>query len=309
MKGYIYIITNLITNKQYVGQTINTIQKRFRAHISDAKNKTDNMYIHKSMNKYGIENFKVEEITCVDLDNEFDLIDKLNYLEKFYISFYNTLSPNGYNLTKGGTDGCESDKIKVDEYDLDLNFIKTHDSMIDAARSRGASTSTAIGKCCIGKSKFAFQRIWRYHNDSLYKYELPNKRVASREYKLTPVDKYSKSGKFIESFVSIVDANKSMGLKNNSSHISECCMGNLISAYGYVWRFSGDPFDIYNKKDKRYVICEKYDLDNNFIERFNSIKEAALSIGDNISTISSNIRRCCNGGTKTAYGYKWKFIQ
>ena len=60
MKGYIYIITNLITNKQYVGQTINTIQERFRAHISDAKNKTDNMYIHKSMNKYGIENFKVE---------------------------------------------------------------------------------------------------------------------------------------------------------------------------------------------------------------------------------------------------------
>lgn len=169
MIGYIYLITNTITNKQYVGQTINTVQHKFKQHVSDAKHSNNNMYLHRSMAKYGVENFVVEEIIAVEANERSKLKEKLNYLEKYYIVLYNILSPNGYNLTKGGDAISEQVKIKVDEYDLDGNFIKMHDSLIDAARSVGSEFNTGIYKCCYGISKFAFQRIWRFHGEPFNK--------------------------------------------------------------------------------------------------------------------------------------------
>jgi hypothetical protein len=37
----------------------------------------------------------------------------MNDKEKYYISFYNTLSPNGYNLTLGGFNCKQSDETKL----------------------------------------------------------------------------------------------------------------------------------------------------------------------------------------------------
>ena len=90
MIGYIYIITNTITGKQYVGQTIQTIETRFQGHISSAKCNTDKTYLHNSMNKYGHENFKVKEITHIDCISKDILSQKLNELEIYYIKKYNT---------------------------------------------------------------------------------------------------------------------------------------------------------------------------------------------------------------------------
>lgn len=51
-------------------------------------------------------------------------------------------------------------------------------------------------------------------------------------------------------------------------------------------------------------IVEKFDLDDNFLERFNSLREAAESINKDFKNISS----CCRGKSKSAYGFKWKYI-
>lgn len=308
MIGYIYVITNLQNNMQYVGQTINTIQQRFHGHISSAKNIHDNMYLHKAMNKYGIENFDVKEITSVKTDTIEELIEELNSLEKHYIAEYNTLSPNGYNLTKGGTEGVEWIKRKVDEYDLDGNFVKTHESLIMAARSLNLTSSSAIQKCCLGRSKFAFQRIWRYHSDALDKYELPDIDIAIREYKLAPVDQYSKNGVFLNSYTSMTEAALILGLESTSSHIAECCNGKLYTAYGYVWRYKGEPFDKYSVKEKRFVGCIQYDLNGDYIATFDCIRDACISIGKDPKKCNSHITSCCKGDRKSAYGYKWEYV-
>jgi group I intron endonuclease len=91
----IYKITNKITNKIYIGQTTTPLRARINKHIRDAK-KGSKSYFHKSLIKYGIENFKIS-IICYANN-----LDELNHREKFCIRIFKSLAPSGYNLTTGG---------------------------------------------------------------------------------------------------------------------------------------------------------------------------------------------------------------
>ena len=93
---YIYLITNLINNKKYVGLTSdkNPINMWNSHRYNSVTPKT---VIQKVLNKYGFDNFKFEVI-----DESANTIDELNDLEKFYISLYDTYRGEGYNCTSGG---------------------------------------------------------------------------------------------------------------------------------------------------------------------------------------------------------------
>lgn len=96
--GAIYCYTNLINQKKYIGQSVDPRQ-RYNAHKSSAFNEKSYEYdspLHRAMRKYGFENFTYEIL------QETNDIDLLNELEIFYISYYNTLIPNGYNILEGG---------------------------------------------------------------------------------------------------------------------------------------------------------------------------------------------------------------
>lgn len=91
----IYKVTNLINNKIYIGKTVQTLSLRKNGHKSSAINHKDNSYFHKAIRKYGIENFKWEEIDYSE--SEADLNEK----EKYWILEYSKICKT-YNLTKGG---------------------------------------------------------------------------------------------------------------------------------------------------------------------------------------------------------------
>ena len=92
----IYMYTNLITGKKYVGKA-KDFNERHEGHLKGKK-----QLIDKKINEYGIENFKVEILIENVQDN-----DKLNEYEKFFIKrkkshvSYGT----GYNQTWGGDGG------------------------------------------------------------------------------------------------------------------------------------------------------------------------------------------------------------
>lgn len=94
MKKAIYKITNTITNKMYVGQSNNPTERwrqhKLRANAGEDKGKSA---IHDAMRTYGNENFTFEIIGWFEDYNE---------KEKYYIQYYNTLLPNGYNIQPGG---------------------------------------------------------------------------------------------------------------------------------------------------------------------------------------------------------------
>lgn len=90
----IYLITNLINNKKYVGQTKCVPHKRFKSHIADKKR-----ILYSAIRKYGVENFKFEVIYQT-LD-----VDHIDFLECHFIKEHNSLISGdgwGYNLESGG---------------------------------------------------------------------------------------------------------------------------------------------------------------------------------------------------------------
>lgn len=91
----IYKFTNKLNNKSYIGQSIH-VEKRFHEHLRTAK-KNPKTIFHKAINKYGIENFVFE---ILEYCNE----EELDAREIYYIEYFNTLTPNGYNIQIGGRD-------------------------------------------------------------------------------------------------------------------------------------------------------------------------------------------------------------
>ena len=93
----IYKITNTINNKVYIGLTTCTLEYRWSRHITESRNQNNKKHLYKSMRKYGVENFTIEEIDKTDDFKE------LGILERYYISYYDSKNPDkGYNLTAGG---------------------------------------------------------------------------------------------------------------------------------------------------------------------------------------------------------------
>lgn len=91
----IYLITNQINGKQYVGKTQCGYIKRFNHHCC-AYNYGVRNYISCAIHKYGRENFTVNLIKQV-------ADDTWEYWENYYIKYYHThISEGGYNLTWGG---------------------------------------------------------------------------------------------------------------------------------------------------------------------------------------------------------------
>lgn len=92
----IYLITNSINDKKYVGQTIKTIQERWARHCWTCNLKANRMPITEAISKYRKENFKIEKI------DEAESLEEANQKEIHWANYYNTFSPNGYNLKAGG---------------------------------------------------------------------------------------------------------------------------------------------------------------------------------------------------------------
>ena len=50
--GVVYLITNTVNGKVYVGQTINGLSKRWKGHKNDVRNGSQNP-LHRAIRKYG----------------------------------------------------------------------------------------------------------------------------------------------------------------------------------------------------------------------------------------------------------------
>lgn len=101
----IYIITNSITNRQYVGQSVDIMNRWNQHEYSDAKSE-----LYEDIKKYGLINFKfqiLEECSPRVLDEH----------EYFWINELDTYE-NGYNNTRGNISVVNKLRDTGDELDV-----------------------------------------------------------------------------------------------------------------------------------------------------------------------------------------------
>lgn len=113
IKKDIYIIKNDINDKVYIGQSLNT-EERFKSHC---KKNFENSLIDIAIQKYGKEHFWYEIIESQ--------IENYNDREKYWIEFYNSKTPNGYNILNGGNEppifyGNEHPNTKISDENVIL---------------------------------------------------------------------------------------------------------------------------------------------------------------------------------------------
>lgn len=89
--GIIYVITCKLNGKQYVGQTTQLLEERFKEHAHCKKT-----VIGRAIRKYGKENFRCEVLKHCESKEDLDA------WEKFFIAALHCKAPFGYNLTDGG---------------------------------------------------------------------------------------------------------------------------------------------------------------------------------------------------------------
>lgn len=119
-EGEIYLITNTVDKKQYVGQAVlyySTGAKhgtfdRWKQHIWNSNGgRYKCRLLERAINKYGKDCFTVEVLIKCN-------VSMLNLYESRFIEKLNTLAPNGYNLNTGGGNGrriSEDTKKKISE--------------------------------------------------------------------------------------------------------------------------------------------------------------------------------------------------
>jgi group I intron endonuclease len=104
---YLYKITNTINSKVYIGQS-NKDQYRWRQHCYFAKHpEKTGQYIHRAMNKYGVDSFTFEIIATCQTREDAD------ETEAVLITQYDTRNHEfGYNLKAGGRSSAHSESTK-----------------------------------------------------------------------------------------------------------------------------------------------------------------------------------------------------
>ena len=98
--GVVYLLIDGTNDKEYVGQTTRSVERRFKEHMESS------YYIGNAIRAHGADMF----ITVIF--KECESHEELDYWEQRTIYSRGTKFPNGYNLTNGGDSSSPCDEVR-----------------------------------------------------------------------------------------------------------------------------------------------------------------------------------------------------
>jgi group I intron endonuclease len=211
--GFIYITTNMVNGKKYLGQ------KKFDEYW---KNYLGSGTVFKrAIKKYGKENFTRNIIqVCYskeELDKaEYDLTIFLNVVE----------DPNWYNLKEGGSNGKygEEAKRKISENHADVSGENHPMYGKHITEEHNKRLQEGHREKCSGEN-----------NPWYGKQHLEETKNKISESISKQVYQYDEEGNLIKVWKSAIEIKRELGYSNSS--IAKCCRGELNQAYGYKWSY------------------------------------------------------------------------
>lgn len=325
-KWCVYIHTNKINNKVYIGQTCDKPTKRWK----NGKGYINNKHFWNAICKYGWENFN-HIIFAENLTKE-----AACKMEKLLIALYNATDKNkGYNNAPGG-ETCagvvrsEETRRKLSQ-NAKIRFSNPENcTMFGKKHTKEAKEKMSIAqkeryKC--PEDNPMYGRTWwdentpqekieewkRHKSEATSGYNNPNygnhwsqeikDQIMYSNPNTKTVLQFNLNGCLLREYASIRQAVRETGLKRQS--ISHCCNYKETSCGGFFWMFKSE-YEKYGqliyKQDDRFseevIQCDDF---GNIVATYNGPTEAHRVTGIGLHAIS----KCLNKKSKHSGGYRW----
>ena len=298
---FIYKMTNLVNGKIYIGQHVtDNLKDGYRGSGIVLKN---------ALKKYGRSNFEFEILEFYNGNSK----TEFNELEHNYIRKYNSDNESvGYNRT----DCCGGGYLGQEVYEK-RNYKHSEEAKAKISkihkgkkRSQYQIEATRLGN--IGKVN--------YHNESKERsFEQRScKRVSRNRERI--VEQYTLEGLFVREWNSVAEAGRSLGLEKTATSIRIACEDWTKTCKGFRWKYKESSEErcekivpIYKRATERKyfkkgnMVIEQYDLEDNYIQTFDSYSAAAREVG--VSAGYQIKLACDNFPNRTVRGFYWKRIK
>lgn len=296
MKYIVYLTTNKVNNKIYIGVHSTEDPNTFCGYIGCGVNiKSPKSYMNggtlfqRAVKKYGINNFYRQTL------HVFDTLEKALEMEKLLVDIDFIERTDTYNMVIGG--GMPPDLSKsVFQFDLNGNLIKKWKNQVEITTFYDCYNDMMWH--CI-KEKRSFLDFYWAHTET----------INVSEYRLSRtkcIYQYNTEGHLLKVFDNVKDASLKLDIDKNRiinaisqrSKLDDCYFLTVITPIQEVLEFRKDKN---NGKKKVY----RYTLDNKFDREFNSLADAAKQSGlKGSNSISAAIKKF-----SVSAGYKWSLIK
>lgn len=295
MKYIVYLTTNKVNNKIYIGVHETENPEIFDGYIgcgayinkpsSYNKGKT---HLHKAILKYGVSAFYRHTLRV--FDNLEDALD----LEAWLVTEDFIKRTDTYNMTIGGQIPPVMSKT-IYEFNLNGDLIKTWDSIKDITSTYNVNKDR-IAMCIKDKRSFN-NSFWSDTN----RINVSEYRLSSRGY----VFQYNKEGVLLNTFENASEAALKLDISRDSIINS---VFNRVTCCGYYFlRADEDIKKLLDEKSGKLLInitpVYRYLLNGTLDKEYKSIKEATE---DTPKASHGNIIRAIKNN-KTCGGFKWSY--
>jgi group I intron endonuclease len=288
--GFIYITTNMVNGKRYVGQRKFDKRGDWKTYLGSGE------ALKNAIGRYGKENF-VRNIICFCYSK-----DELNKAEYDISVFLNVVEDrNWYNLCYGG--GGTGGHVDTEETKKKKSQASYNMWAQEGFREKMVKIHTG------SKHKPFSEEARRHISEGL-------KGISAREK--NPMCREVYSPELDEKFYSAIEAYDKYGV--SAQGVSNCCNGNQKTAGKHP--ITGEPLT-WEYVDKTYIDINKskqgnhkkgaewwnsrpvnqYALSGELIKRWDCI----LAAGENCEIDPSSIRKCCAGIYNHAGGFLWRY--
>jgi group I intron endonuclease len=255
----IYIFTNLVNGKVYVGETMN-MKRRMKEH----RGKSSDQVISRAIRKYGSGNFNL----YIEYLPNFEKKDLLKFEEEL-ITKFNCLVPNGYNVCESGRDctgttltqeakdkisKANKGKVRSKEQRMRISQSKTgipiHSeesrkklSEAGSKRRHTEESKQKISKGNMGK-KMSFEARVKLSKakkgqklTEATKLKISKRLLLKKPTAISVAQIEPETLKVVSVWPCIRDASEFLTGRRKSTDICACLRGKQKTAYGFKWEY------------------------------------------------------------------------
>ena len=292
MKHIVYLTTNIVNNKIYIGVHKTETPDKFDGYLGNSLWINDSYLInhpkepfHYAVKKYGVKNFKRQTLKV--FDNREDALD----LERWLVDENFIRRSDTYNITLGGGDPPSYSKT-IYQYSICGEFIKKWNSIREAAIFYKISDSS------IGRAILEYTPCLKYLWSDIETIDIKQYHINENR-KITYL--YFKDGSFEKEFKSISECAKY--LEKTPSRIQHCIKdGTCINKQWYVSNTLYEKYPIRQKECHRNQPIYQYDLQGNFIQEFPNQKSIAKFLGLKTCNVNNSIKQ-----GHSYHGFQWNY--